>query len=121
MIDDSGTKQDINGTIPYHVWYTTDSMGDCMNGNDCLKIKAMSLLAIFFLMFPPDHLIVIINLTNKRLHLQGHEDTTKGEIIKFFGVIILGTKFVFGKRRELWNTSSVSHLIDPPNFGARTG
>ena len=72
-----------------------------MNGNDYLKVKAMSLLNVFLLMFPTDYLIIIINLANKRLHLQSHKDTTKGKIIKFFSVIILSTKFVFRKRREL--------------------
>ena len=61
----------------------------------------MSLLDAFLLIFPPDHLIIILNLTNKRLHLQGYKDTIRGKIIKFFSVIILSTKFVFRKRREL--------------------
>ena len=72
-------------------------------------------------MFPPNHLIKIITLTNVRLEAKGHEDITKGELVKFFGIIILGSRYEFGSRRYVWSTTSVSRLIDVPNFGARTG
>ena len=72
-------------------------------------------------MFPPDHIVTIINLTHVRLQVGWNRDTTKGEITKFFGVIILGTKFVFASRKDLLGIKSVSQLIDPLNFGARPG
>ena len=51
----------------------------------------MSKLEVFLLTFPPNHLIKIIALTNVRLEAKGHEDITKGELVKFFGIIILGS------------------------------
>ena len=72
-------------------------------------------------MFPPNHLIKIIALTNVRLEEKGHEDITKGELVKLFGIIILGSRYKFGSRRCLWATTSVSRFVDAPNFGERTG
>ena len=72
-------------------------------------------------MFPLDHIVTVINLTNVRLRVGWNKDTTKGEIIKLFGVIILGTRFLFASRRDLWGTKSVSRLISPLNFRTRTG
>ena len=121
MINDAATKEVINREIPQRLWYMTDSTGDRIGGGDYLKVERMSFLDIFLLIFPPDHFITIVNLTNIRLRIAGHQETTKGEVIKFFGVVILGTRFVFGNRRDLWSTSSVSPLLDPPNFDKRTG
>ena len=109
------TKEDINGAITYCLWYITDSMGDRITGNDHLILEKMSLLDVFLLIFPPDHLVTITTLTNNKLQAKDMEETTKGELIKFFGIIILVTRFVLGKRRV-----SVSHLIDALNFGRRT-
>ena len=121
VIDDTATKVEINGAIPHRLWYITDSMGERITGDDHLKLKKMSLLDVFLLMFPPDHLIKIITLTNRKLRAKRFKEITKGQLIKFFGIIIIGTRFVFGNRRDLWNKTSVSHLIDPLNFGGRTG
>ena len=54
------------------------------------RIEVMSKLEVFILMFPPNHLIKIIALTNVRLEAKGHECITKGELVKFIGIIILG-------------------------------
>ena len=55
------------------------------------------------------------------LEAKGHEDITKGDLVKFFGIIILGSWYEFGSRRDLWATTSVSRFVDAPNFGARKG
>ena len=81
----------------------------------------MSKLEVFLLMFPPNHLIKTIALTNVRLESKGHEDIKKGELVKFFGIIILGSRYEFGSRRNLWATTSVPRFVDAPNSGARTG
>ena len=121
VIDDAASKRDINGVIPRRLWYITDATGDRISENDHQKMEAISLLDAFLLMFPPDHLIHIINLTNRKLRTANYHETSKGEIVKFFGIIVLSTRFVFGRRRDLWKEKSPSRLIDPPNFGLRTG
>jgi Transposase IS4 len=40
-----------------------------------------------------------------------------GEILKFFGIMILCTKFEFRSRSSLWSTTSVSKYIPAPSFG----
>ena len=66
----------------------------------------MSKLEVFLLIFPPNHLTKIIALTNVRLEAKGHEDIMKGKLVKFFGVIIPGSQYEFGSRRDLWDTTS---------------
>ena len=51
----------------------------------------MSKLEVFLLMFPSNHFIKINALTNVRIEAKGHEDITKGDLVKFFGIIILGS------------------------------
>ena len=81
----------------------------------------MSKMELFLLTFPPNHLIKIIALTNVRLEAKGHENITKGELVKFFGIIILGSRYEFGSRRDLWATNSVSRFVDAPKYGSRIG
>ena len=49
----------------------------------------MSRLDFFLLMFPPEELNLIVTLTSEKLAAHGLKTTTKGEIIKFFGIWIL--------------------------------
>ena len=70
-------------------------MGGIITGKNKLKIEAMSLLDVFQLMFPPDHHVEITPLANARLQAYDFKEITKGELIKFFAVIILGTQFLF--------------------------
>ena len=121
MRNDSALVNNINGNIPHRLWYVTTPLGDQITQNDTNIIESMSRLDIFLLMFPPQQLQHIINLTNTNLRKEGQRDTTKGEIVKFFGIIILGTRFEFRARRDLWNTTSKSEFIDPPRFGQKTG
>jgi hypothetical protein len=46
----------------------------------------------------------IVGLTNIELNKKGTVATTRKEILKFFGVCILATRFEFGSRSELWTT-----------------
>jgi hypothetical protein len=49
-----------------------------------------------------DCLDTIVSLTNIQLTKKGNMATTRQEMLKFFGVCILATKFEFGSRAELW-------------------
>ena len=55
--------------------------------------------------------------TNTCLIQKGHPPTTIGEILKFFGVLILGTFFEFGDRKTLWAKMATHSYIPAPNFG----
>ena len=72
-------------------------------------------------MFPLEHLGVIVRLTNVSLCHTKKTKTTEGEILKFFGILILVTRFEFGKKRDLWKKRSRNPYIPAPNFGEKTG
>ena len=72
-------------------------------------------------MFPPEALNNIVSLTNVELGGKRKKETTKGEIVKSFGVIVLGTRFEFSNRADLWSRRSISKYIDTPKFGEKTG
>ena len=91
--DDLKSNEDTNGPIPHLLWYVTDITGYRITQNDQGGIEAMSKLEVFILVFPPNHLIKIIALTNMRLESKGHEDITKGDLVKLFGIIILGSRY----------------------------
>ena len=47
----------------------------------------------------------------------GHRSSTSGEIIKFFGSLILMTRCKLSNRREPWSTSTLSSFLGQPKFG----
>ena len=103
-----------------------------LRGNDGIEItpnsqrsRGMSRLDWFLLSFPPAELAEIIRLTNLELSKQNVRDYTtdycsRGEMVKFLGVLILMTRFEFNDRASLWKTTSISKYIPAPAFG-RTG
>ena len=121
VVNHAETQQDINGPIPHREWYMLDEVGDRISESDQSKVDIMSRLDIFLLMFPSGHLTSMIGWTNSSMAKKGYRATTKGEIIKFFGIIILGTRFEFQRRADLWSTRSISKMLDAPRFGKKTG
>ena len=71
-------------------------------------------------MFPPNQFTHMTILTNEKLQAAGKTQTTKGEILKFFGILILITKFEFGSRASLWATIAPSKYVPAPQLG-KTG
>jgi hypothetical protein len=79
--------------------------------------KHRSRLNYFLLMFPPLQLNEIVRLTNIHLAKKRRRLTTVGEIIKFLGILILTSRFKFGRRSSLWSTSQFSKYYGAPCFG----
>jgi Transposase IS4 len=71
--------------------------------------------------FPTDQLVRIVRLTNEKLNLKKLPCTTTAELLKFIGVLILGTRYEFGSRADLWKTEATNRLSIPPTFGRKTG
>ena len=63
------------------------------------------------------HLATIIRLTNLKLRAIRKKETTREEILKLFGVLILMTRFEFGTRASLWQTTAPFKYCPAPNFG----
>jgi Transposase IS4 len=75
----------------------------------------------FMAVFPPEQLLRMVRLTNEKLITNKKASMTTGELLKFIGVLNLGTRFEFGSRADLWKTEATSRLFNPPAFGRKTG
>jgi hypothetical protein len=71
-------------------------------------------------MFPKKQLDIMLRLTNRELISSQKKAMTTGELLKFFGVMILSTKFEFTSRASLWSNISPSKYVPAPAFG-KTG
>ena len=69
------------------------------------------------MLFPPQQLRLILQLTNNELAMARKNYTTAGEIVKFFGVMLLVTRFEFGSRASLWSNVTTNKHIPAPLFG----
>jgi hypothetical protein len=71
--------------------------------------------------FPREQLLRMVRLTNEKLITKKKASMTTGELLKFIGVLILGTRFEFGSRADQWKTEATSCLFNPPALGRKTG
>jgi Transposase IS4 len=112
---------DSNGTVDPVGWQFQGRDGKWMCEDDEVELKH-SPLDYFMAAFPPTALKRILTLTNKSLRKNGGKEIELGEfLLRFFGVVLLITKFDFGQRRELWNSVSSFKYIPSPQFGIQTG
>ena len=74
-------------------------------------------LEYFLFMIPPKQLNLSVSKTKQQLEKHGIEGTAKGEILKFFGVCILITRFEFGRRSSLWVTTVPSKYVPVAALG----
>lgn len=113
----------VNGATPHIQWRAKDSRTHRDFYAGCDTRCDLSPLHYFNLMFPPQQLVLMREQTNEKLLGKGILPITHGELLKFIGILILGTRFEFGERRSLWATESESRrqLVPPPAFGQRTG
>lgn len=110
---------DINGPVRYREWGVRTPLGDVLypgNNSD----ERYSRMDIFLMMFPPRQLNHMLQATNDQLEIRQKRKTTKQELLKFFGIIILSTKYEFTSRATLWSTEATSKYELPAGFG-RTG
>ena len=68
------------------------------------------------MLFPPEQLQLILQLTNNELAMARKNYTTAGEIVKLFGVMLLVTQFEFGSQASLWSNTSTNKYIPAPSF-----
>jgi hypothetical protein len=63
----------------------------------------------------------MVELTNQKLVIFKKPQLTTGELLKFLGILILGTRYEFGHRADLWRTEAGSRILQAPAFGTKTG
>ena len=117
--DNEKVLMDQNGPLAERRWSLKTCTGDILTAG-CELGKIMSRLDYFLLMFPPQQMLAIVRLTNNNLREKNIPLTSNGEILRYFGVCILATRYQFASRRDLWSTSSRYKYQYAPSFG-KTG
>jgi hypothetical protein len=97
-------------------WKMKNLFGDDVFPNSAPSL-GMSRLDFFLLMFPDDQLTEMLSLTNREMRKRGAPGLTMTELLKFFGILILSTRFEFGSRSELWSRTAPSKYQPAPAFG----
>ena len=115
-MDDPATKLTVNGNYHCCNWAVKTRMG-YMLGQGADHQNSYSCLEYFLMLFPPEQLQLILQLSNTELAMARKNYTTAGEIVKFFGVMLLVTQFEFGSRASLWSNVTTNKYIPAPWFG----
>jgi len=119
--DDFATRTPINGPVPYKEWKMRTPTGEVIAPGSDTGPMQHSLLQYFIWSFPPMALMLIVQQTSLILRGKGLKETTAGEILKFFGMLILITRYEFGERRSLWSSKSQHKYKPAADFGTKTG
>ena len=82
-MDDPATKLPLNGNYNFHHWAIKTRMG-YMLGRGGDHPNSYSHLEYFLMLFPPEQLQLILQLTNNELAMVRKNYTMAGEIVKFF-------------------------------------
>ena len=105
----------LNGSVPTRLWSITGPDGQVVTeGSIPMSMKPLD---CFQWTFPMSFLSSIVQNTNKNLCTNHVSSTSAGEILKFFGIFLLMTRFSFGSRRDLWNRVGKHRFIPAPQFG----
>ena len=120
---EGNTDAEVNGKPSAKFWKLLDQYGrgheffpGCDQGNT--KYRALD---YFFAVFPKKQLQEMQERTSTVLQNEGHDPTSVGEILKFFGILLIITRFEFGSRASLWSNLSRCRFIPAPNLGHTTG
>ena len=116
FVDDPATKLPVNGNYHSRNWAVKTRMG-YMLGRGGDHQNSYSRLEYFLMLFPSEQLQLILQLTNNELAMVRKNYTTAGEIVKFFGVMLLVTRFEFGSQASLWSNVTTNKYIPAPSFG----
>ena len=118
FVDDPAMKLPVNGNYHSHNWAVKTMMG-YMLGQGGDHQNSYSRLEYFLMLFPPEQLQLILQLTKNELAMARKNYTMAGEIVKFFGVMLLVTRFEFGSRASLWSNVTTNKNIPAPLFYLR--
>jgi hypothetical protein len=88
--------RDINAPYHYRSWSLKTPTTTWIEGYNV--DKKISWLDVFLMMFPPKQLTSVVTYTNRELEDLKKRKTTKSEILKFFGFVVLCTKYEFSSQ-----------------------
>ena len=110
-----------NGPFVRKTWKMTDQYTGQEYTPGCDPNKSITSLEFFMAVFPKEQLSFIVEKTSDKLVSEGLPKLTKGEMLKFFGILILITRFEFGERASLWSSQSRCKYVPAANLGEKTG
>ena len=125
FVDDAAARLPVNGNYHFRNWAVKTRMG-YMLGRGGDHQNSYSRIEYFLMLFPPpppppppppEQQQLILQLTNHELGMARKTYTSAGEIVKFFGVMLLATRFEFGSRASLWSNVTTNKYIPAPSFG----
>lgn len=108
----------IGGPVARQLWSFVSHSGETFTESTVPARR--NPLDCFLDSFPTSYLSRIVDLTNSKLSHYELQETTREELLQYFGVLILCTRFEFGDRYDLWNSLPTSEFIPAANFG-KTG
>jgi Transposase IS4 len=118
---EGGTDLPTNGPFTHKTWKLTCQYNSREYTPLCDEKKDIPALDYFLSVFPAKQLNLMVEQTSKKLTKEGKPKLTKGECLKWLGVLLLITRFEFGDRANLWATQSHCKYVPAANFGERTG
>ncbi len=118
--DDERLKNDLWHPVRPQEWSINTPLGDVIHAGSDANFTH-SRLDYFLLMFPLLLLNKIVRLTNSELTALNKWETTTGEVLKFFGILILISKFEFSARALLWSNTAPSKYLPGARIGSLTG
>ena len=97
-----GVTMQLNSMIPPRRWKVIGPIDEIISGGH--GPSQMQSMEYFMWMFPQECLVFMASYTKDAMQSRELRLTTRGEILKFFGVLILMTRIEFGSRRSLWSS-----------------
>jgi len=110
---------DVNGPTTVKMWRMTCQWTgrELSEGCDNGCITKYSAFDCFMACFPKSQLLWMVDRLNDQLVRNKKAPTTVGELLKWFGVLMLITRFEYGTRAEVWSDIPRCKYIPAPNFG----
>jgi len=97
---DADVLQPIGGPVARRAWSVRTLRDEIIaEGGDAVGFgRSRTPPDYFFAVFPQDQLARMVRLTSAKSVQAGVMPTSPGELVKFFGVLLLSTRFEFGSR-----------------------
>ena len=111
----------LNGNVHQKEWSILTPLGERIGPSNKEQARDWSRMHTFLQAFPALHVRQIIRLTNSELRRFNQDPMTTQELFKFFGVLILITRFEYQSRASLWSTTAKFKFIPAPSLGMHTG
>jgi hypothetical protein len=120
--EEEDVLQPVGRDVPRRLWTLLTAAGDTIiESGDTGSVAPRRPHSFFMAVIAPGQLERMLELTNSKLVTNKQPQLTTGELLKFSGVLILGTRHEFGHRAHPWRTEAGSPLLQAPAAGTKTG